>query len=103
MYRSDPAGGPDAETGVGEPAGSKEVAKRCTEAIRPVGPTLKNAHDCPTLQTTILGGGSGAAVCAAGGGRAGRGAGLYFVRWRAWPGRTGGCFGQPAKFRGNSN
>ena len=27
--------------GVGGPAGSKEAAKRCTEAIGPVGPTLK--------------------------------------------------------------
>jgi len=26
---------------VGGPAGSKEAAKRCTEAIRTVGPTLK--------------------------------------------------------------
>jgi len=41
--RGDPAGGPDAKTGVGEPAGSKEVAKGCTEATRPVGPTLKQA------------------------------------------------------------
>ena len=32
--------GPDAKTGVGEPAGSKKAAKRCTEAIRAVGPTL---------------------------------------------------------------
>jgi hypothetical protein len=28
--------------GVGGPAGSKGAAERCTEAIRPVGPTLKN-------------------------------------------------------------
>ena len=28
--------------GVGGPAGSKKVAKRCTEAIRTVGPTLRN-------------------------------------------------------------
>ena len=34
-------GGPDAKKGVGEPAGSKGAAKRCTEAIRTVGPTLR--------------------------------------------------------------
>ena len=41
MYRNDPDGGPDAKEGVGEPAGSKKAAKRCTEMIRTVGPTLK--------------------------------------------------------------
>ena len=29
------------QNGVGGPAGSKQAAKRCNEAIRPVGPTLK--------------------------------------------------------------
>jgi len=37
--RNDPDGGPDAED-VGGPAGSKEAAKRRTEVIRTVGPTL---------------------------------------------------------------
>ena len=33
--------GPTLRKGVGEPTGSEEAAKRCTEAIRAVGPTLR--------------------------------------------------------------
>jgi hypothetical protein len=40
VYLSYPGGGPDANYGVGGPTGSKETAKRCTSAIRAVGPTL---------------------------------------------------------------
>jgi hypothetical protein len=43
MYRTVPDGGPDAKNthGVGGPAGCEEVAKRCAELNRTVGPTLK--------------------------------------------------------------
>src|SRR5262249_6522572 len=44
--------GPTLKEGVGEPAGSKEAAakRRCTEAIRTVGPTLKERRRGSMLQ-----------------------------------------------------
>jgi len=39
---------PDANWGVEGPAGSKKAAKRCTEAIRTVGPTLTKERKLKT-------------------------------------------------------
>jgi hypothetical protein len=50
VYRSEPDGGPDAKESVGVPDGITVAAKRCTEANRTVGPTLKEEKQAFMVQ-----------------------------------------------------